>query len=232
MPRDTDAQRHLKKLPGFQRQAIEKLLADAKPFKPAWPIYLQWSLWLALSVLTVALALSFIGARFELVGHLMDEPSAAVFLGLVFLGSALSAWAGIASSMPGEEPRRAAKVVAGLFLLFLFAMPFLFFGRDPLGGVLDRDMAEGWFCFRTVAIVAIPSWVVLGLLASRNASFRPGWTGAWLGVSSFLLGTGTIQMHCARWESCHMFIDHMLPMVLLIALPVWIGSFWFSRWKK
>jgi len=228
----SSTQRHLKKLPGFQRQAIEKLLADTRPFKPAWPVHLQWFLWLALSALVVALALSLIGARFELAGHLMDEPAAAVFLSLVFAGSALAAWAGIASSMPGEEPGRASKILAGLFLIFLFTMPFLFFGREDFGGVLGRDMAEGWFCFKTVAIVEVPSWIILGLLASRNASFRPGWTGAWLGVSSFLLGTGTIQMHCARWESCHMFVDHMLPMVLLIALPVWAGSFWFARWKK
>ena len=111
-------------------------------------------------------------------------------------------------------------------------MPFLFFDRGDFSQVLHQDMAEGWFCFRTVAIVAVPSWIVLGWLASRNASFRPGWTGAWLGVSAFLLGTGTIQMHCARWETCHMFMDHMLPMVLLLALPIWVGSFWFARWKN
>jgi len=232
MELNSTTQRHLKKLPGFQREAIAKLLADTRPFKPAWPIYLQWLLWLALSGLVVSLALSFIGTRFELADHLMDEPAAAAFLALVFVGSALSAWAGIASSMPGEEPGRGGKVIAGLFLVFLFAMPFLFFGREAFGDVLDRDVAEGWFCFKTVAIVAVPSWIILGLLASRNASFRPGWTGAWLGVSSFLLGTGTIQMHCARWESCHMFVDHMLPMMLLIALPIWLGSFWFARWKK
>lgn len=232
MAQDNTAHHYLKKLPGFQRKAAEKLLAQARPFKPVWPVYLQWLVWLALSVLVVAISLSFIGMRFELVEHLMDEPWAAVFLGLVFLGSALAAWGGIASSMPGEEPGRGQQIFTAFLLLFLFGMPFLFFGRNDLGQVLHQDMTEGWFCFRTVGLVAVPSWSFLGWMVSRNASFRPGWTGAWLGVSAFLLGTGTIQMHCARWESCHMFVDHMLPMVFFIALPIWIGSFWFSRWKK
>jgi hypothetical protein len=93
-------------------------------------------------------------------------------------------------------------------------------------------VAGGWFCFRTVLGVALPTWVLSGWLASRNASFQPGWTGAWLGTSAFLWGTGTIQLHCAHWQCCHMILDHLFPLVLFLFLPVWIGTYWFSRWRK
>jgi hypothetical protein len=117
-------------------------------------------------------------------------------------------------------------------VLFLFSMPFLFFGEDSLSRVWVQNNEDGWFCFRTVVLVAIPSWILLGWMASRNASFHPGWTGAWLGASALLLGAGTIQLHCARWETCHMLVDHLLPLLVFIFIPIWIGSYWFSRWKK
>jgi hypothetical protein len=221
----------LGKLPPVQREAVENLLSAAKPFKPVPSALRQWLAWMILASLGAAAAALLLGPQAGLLQKLTQFPSGA-FLALVFLGSALAAWGGIASSMPGEEPGRGQRIFTAFLLLFLFGMPFLFFGRNDLGQVLHQDMAEGWFCFRTVGLVAVPSWLFLGWMVSRNASFRPGWTGAWLGVSAFLLGTGTIQMHCARWESCHMFVDHMLPMVFFIALPIWIGSFWFSRWKK
>jgi hypothetical protein len=120
----------------------------------------------------------------------------------------------------------------GSFLFFLFTIPFLFFARDSLKAVLDHDMASGWFCFRTVILIALPSWALLGWRASRNASFSPGWTGAWLGISAFLLGTGIVQAHCSHWECCHVLVNHLFPLAAFIFLPIWIGSHWFSRWNR
>jgi hypothetical protein len=39
-------------------------------------------------------------------------------------------------------------------------------------------------------------------------------------------------MHCARWQTCHMVVDHLLPMLVLIFIPIWLGSYWFSKWQK
>jgi hypothetical protein len=134
--------------------------------------------------------------------------------------------------MPGNEPGKFSKSLAFLILAALFTMPFLFFGKDDLASVFSHDMATGWFCFRTVFLVAVPSWALLGWIVSRNASFRPGWTGFWLGVSAFLLGTGIIQSHCTNWDCCHMLVNHLMPLWVFIALPIWIGSHWFARWEK
>jgi hypothetical protein len=29
-----------------------------------------------------------------------------------------------------------------------------------------------------------------------------------------------------------MLVDHLLPMLVLIFLPIWIGGYWFARWRK
>jgi hypothetical protein len=214
-----------------QRRLVERLVAENKPTKPAPSLLSQWLIWLVFSLLVVGISLSLIGPQFEIMERLADFSSGG-FLLLAFALSAFTAWMGIASSMPDYRPHPAPRLLALALILFLFSMPFLFFDRDNLHQVWTLNMADGWFCARTVVLVAFPSWVMLGWMASRNASFHPGWTGAWLGISAFLLGTGTIQLHCAHWETCHMLVDHLLPMLVLIFIPIWIGGYWFKRWKK
>lgn len=223
--------RYLNKLNGVQRKTAEMLLKDTKPYKPVHSVLAQWLIWMGFAVLIVLVTLALIKPQAQLMEKLELLPNAAFML-LVFVGSALAAWAGISSSMPGREPGLAERSLLGGLILVLFVFPFLFFAPDTLAQVWAHSIESGWFCSRTVVLVALPSWLLLGWLASRNASFSPAWTGAWLGISAFLLGTGTIQLHCDHWESNHMFVDHLLPMVLFIVLPIWVGSFWFARWKK
>jgi hypothetical protein len=231
MSEKIQTERYLKKLDPIQRRAAEKLLLETKPYKPVPTVLVQWLTWLVLAVVIVVLTVFTIKPQAGLMEKLNQLPNA-VFMLLVFTGSALSAWGGIASSMPGREPGTGEKTLLTGVLISLFVIPFLFFTPDTMAQVWSHSMESGWFCFRTVLLVALPSWALMGWMVSRNASFSPAWTGAWLGISAFLLGTGTIQIHCEHWESYHMFVDHLLPMVVFIVLPIWIGSFWFSRWKK
>jgi len=218
-------------LPEAHRRLVERLVAETRPVKPVPSVLNQWLVWMGFALLVVGGTLSVIGPQFEIMERLTD-PSSGGFLLLAFSLSALTAWMGIASSMPDYSSRFAPRVFAAALLLFLFSMPFFFFSGDSLPQVWNHNMADGWFCARTVLLVAFPSWMMLGWMASRNASFHPGWTGAWLGASSFLLGAGTIQLHCANWQTCHMLVDHLMPLLALNFIPIWIGSFWFSRWKR
>jgi hypothetical protein len=231
MNENKPVERHLKKLPGFQRQAVERLLAQAKPVKTVPSVAHQWLLWMVLSTVAAVVGVAVLGPQPGLGMRLSQLPSGG-FLVLVFLGSALAAWAGIASSMPGSEPKSAQRSLMGAVLLLLLAMPFLFFTKDDLGAVWAHGMESGWFCFRTTLLIAAPAWVFLGWLVARNASFHPVWTAAWLSVSASLLGTGVVQVHCVHWESYHVVVDHLLPMAIFIFLPLWVGSYWFSRWRK
>jgi hypothetical protein len=224
-------QDYIKKLPDIQRRAAEKLLAQSQPFKPVPSVFKQWLIWLGLAVLVAGLSLWIIKPQEGILEKLLQLPSGSFML-LLFAGSALAAWNGIASSMPGEEPGPAAKGWMIGILVALIAIPLFFFTSDNLSGVLEHNAESGWFCFRTVVLVAIPSWVMLAFMVSRNASFHPGWTGAWLGISAFLLGTGTIQTHCTHWETTHILVNHLMPMGIFIVVPIAVGSYWLARWKK
>lgn len=232
MNKDTPSnERYLKGLPPVQRRAAERLLRQTRPYRPVPSPLLQWAAWLGFAILVVTISLTLLHPQ-DGIGQVLSRFPSGPFLFLCFLGSGAAAWMGIATSMPGNEPGILSKTLTFLILAALFTMPLFFFEKDSLTAVLSHDMATGWFCFRTVFLVAVPSWALLGWLVSRNASFQPGWTGFWLGVSAFLLGTGTIQTHCSHWECCHMLLNHLMPLWIFIALPIWLGAHWFSRWEK
>ncbi len=231
MEQNPSFREHLKNLSGIEKRTVEKLLSETRPYRPVPSVFNQWLAWLILAGVVAAVAVSILGAQADLIHRLFQLPFG-IFLALLFFGSAFAAWNGIASSMPGEEPGTPAKAFMGILLIAIFAVPFFFFTPDQLKAVLEHDQSSGWFCFRTVVILAVPYWVMLAWTASRNASYHPGWTAAWLGISAFLLGTGTVQMHCTHWECTHVLVNHLLPMILFLVFPICIGSYWLSRWKN
>jgi len=231
MRKETTPKDTLQKMPDLQRRMAERLLAETKPFRPVPSVFKQWLLWLVLAALGSGLAVAILKPQEGLWEHMLVLPSGS-FLILLFIGSALAAWNGIATSMPGEEPGLAAVTWMIGILAALVAIPILFFAPDHLKAVLEHDTSTGFFCFRTVVLVAIPSWVMLAWMVSRNAAMKPGLTGLWLGISAFLLGTGAIQTHCTHWETTHVLVNHLLPLALFIALPIWIGSHWLSWWER
>ena len=179
-------------LPESQRRLVERLVADTKPTKPVPSVLQQLMIWLGFSLVVVVVSLYLIGPQFEIWEKLTDLSSGG-FLLLAFTLSALTAWMGIASSMPDHRPHPAPRIIVALCVLFpLQHALFVLRPGQPLPGL--GPQYGGWMVLRADRVlVAFPSWVMLGWMASRNASFHPGWTGAWLGVSAFLLGTGTIQ---------------------------------------
>lgn len=231
MNKNNSFDRYLKKLPEAQRHAVAQVLAASRPLKPVPSVLNQWLLWMAVSIVAGLVAIAGLGPQPGLMHRLLQWSSGGFMLA-VFLGSAVTAWNGIASSMPGNEPRPAHKALSGAIVLLVFALPVLLFTNDSLGAVWTHSMESGWFCFRTVLLVAIPAWCFLGWMVSRNAPFHPVWTAAWLSVSASLLGTGIVQTHCTHWEFFHVLVDHLLPMVVFLFLPMYAGSLWFSRWKS
>src|ERR1700677_352574 len=153
MKKKTTTQNYIQKLPDIQRRAAEKLLAEAKPFKPVPSVFKQWVIWLGLAVLVASLSLWIIKPQDDILEKLLQLPSGSFML-LLFVGSALAAWNGIASSMPGEEPGPAAKGWMIAILVALIAIPLFFFTSDNLAGVLEHNAESGWFCFRTVLLVS------------------------------------------------------------------------------
>jgi hypothetical protein len=212
------------------KSLVHHLLADTRPVEPIQSARSQWALWLTASVGMMGLALAVIKVQPGL-GLVMSQMPSLTFVLLAFAGAALAAWEAIASSVPGRQTGKGYQALALLVLAGLFALPVLFFsngqGFNPL-----ETLRQGWGCFTVVSLVGLPPWFLLAWMVSRNAAFRPAWTGAWTGASAFLLGTTTVQLHCPNNQWGHLLMAHLLPVAFFTVMASWAGLYWFSRWKK
>lgn len=188
---------------------LGRILSETKPVKRVPAPVLQWVLWFGLSIFSVVLFLAAIHLQ-DMNGVVHNMPSA-LFLLAAFLGSGLCAWEAITSGVPGRQTNTSYRLFSSLVLVGLFLMPFLFFKSGPGSFNLVSCCVSGWPCIQWGALAGFFPWIILGSLLSRNASFHPLWTGVWSGLSAFLLGTFTIQLHCPSWETGHMFVAHLLP---------------------
>jgi hypothetical protein len=209
---------------------VGKLVSDTRPVRRALAPGLQWAVWFLLSSVSVGSFL--LALRPQDMGQVLCHGPSLAFLLAAYLGSALAAWEAICSGLPGRQTSGAFRSIAVLVLVALFAMPFLFF--TPTSGSVDlmECCASGWSCIQWCCAVGFLPWVALGVLLARNASLQPLWTGAWSGLSAFLLGTLTVQLHCPSWEAGHMVAAHLFPVALLTFPAALAGSFWFSRWRR
>jgi hypothetical protein len=162
----------------------------------------------------------------------LNQMPPVLFLVLAFLGASLAAWEAIVSSVPGRQTTRGHRYLSAAVVALLFLMPFLFFAWGEGNLSLWDYCCSGLGCIEGCSLAGFVPWVVLGFILSRNASFNPLWTGAWSGVSAFLMGTFTIQLHCPAWDTGHMFAAHLLPVAAFTFLAAFLGAFWFSRWRK
>jgi hypothetical protein len=224
-------QKKSKNLSQVHRTLVEGLLADARPVSPIHSAGSQWGLWLTASLLIMGLALALVQVQPGLSSTMSQMPSL-TFVLLAFAGAALAAWEAIASSVPGRQTGRGYRVFSILVLLALFAMPVLFFTPNDHGFNPMETLREGWGCFTLVSLVGLPPWILLAWLVSRNAAFKPAWTGAWTGASAFLLGTTTVQLHCPENHWGHILMVHLMPVALFTLLASWAGLYLFSRWKR
>jgi hypothetical protein len=214
----------------IHRTLVDQLLSSSKPVGHVPAVWKQWALWLVSTLILIGLVLLKIELQENLPQILGQMPPLA-FLATAFLGAALAAWQAIASSVPGRQTGK-WQIFLSLFMIgVLFLIPFIFFGHG-LDGFGWSSVQDGFGCFTTASLVGVFPWILLGWMISRNAAFHPAWSGAWSGVSAFLMGTFTIQLHCPNWQADHMVLAHLLPVACFIFLTTGVGAFWFSRWRK
>jgi hypothetical protein len=214
----------------FHNRIVDRMVHEAKPTGVHIRPVVQWFLWLAASLLVMAFFWMRIGVQAN-VSQVMQQMPPLFFILSAFAGAALAAWEAIASSIPGRQTGRLYRVLAVLVLIALVSIPFIFFVHP---GSLDWGKAflNGKGCAEGAAFSGLIPWIFMGWMLSRNASFHPWWTGLWSGVSAFLMGTITIQIHCPSWDMDHVLMAHLLPAAVGTILASLLGAFWFSRWKK
>jgi hypothetical protein len=216
-----------KNLAQLHRDIVDRLVQEAGPVKCV-PAAAQWFSWLVLSLgaMTAVVLLLHSGSEFwkELV-----NPGSFLFILLTLGGASLAAWGAILSSLPGRCCKTWRFPMA-VVLVCLGVVPFFFF---PLAtSIVDGCVLSKVWDFYLVFLVGFIPWSVMGFRLSRNAAFHPVITGAWSGLSAFLLATCTLYICCPCGSIGHMFISHLLPVVVGTLFCALAGAFWFSRWEK
>jgi len=215
----------------FHRKLADRLVLDAKPVRPIAPLWAQWLAWFGLSLAVMVVFLMECDFQ-DNAGEIFGQWRNLLFEASAFAGSAYLAWEALASSIPGRQTGNFYRVYSFLVLALLVAMPFAFFYAPDQGFNLIGGLTDGRECATWVVLLGLLPWTALGFLASKNASFKPAWTGAWSGASAFLLGAAVDQLHCPTWEAEHIVSAHLLPVFFLTLLTTFVGSYWFSRWKR
>lgn len=215
----------------IHRNVVDEILSQHKPDNHIDSAWVQWFIWLAVSLMMIVGVVMMMGMQAN-AGQIFGRPSALGFMVIALVGAGLAAWEAIGSSIPSRTTSRTYKVCSGVCLGLLILMPFLFF--YPWGESFDfiGSFKGGIDCVLHVSMLGVVPWMVLGWMLSRNASFHPGWTGAWSGTSSFLIGTLAVQLHCPIWDARHIFVAHLLPVALCVFITTFAGAYWFSRWAK
>jgi hypothetical protein len=221
----------IKNMGRFHDGLVNQILSNARPVRRVSALWIQWLVWLVLSLVAVGLSLLKTGLQAD-AGRVFTQMTPVGFIMMAFIGAALAAWEAIASSVPGRQTGSSYRIFSALVLVALVAFPFLFF--YPAGESFDviGAFCNGLECVERVVLIGIVPWILLGRILSRNASFKPGWTGAWAGASAFLIGTIAVQLHCPSWDARHMLAAHLFPAVFLVFLVTFVGAFWFSRWRR
>jgi hypothetical protein len=214
----------------FHDQLVEQVIQDAKPARFVLRPMTQWFLWLAASLLVMALFWMRLGVQHNF-SQVIEQMPPALFILTAFVGASLAAWEAIASSVPGRQASNLYLLSEVMILLVLVSIPFIFF-IQPGPMDMGKTVADGAGCAEGVAFSGLIPWIFMGWMLSRNASFHPWWTGLWSGVSAFLMGTITLQIHCPHWEMDHVLMVHLLPAAVGSIGASLLGSFWFARWKK
>jgi hypothetical protein len=214
----------------FHDRIVNQMVQDVKPASVLIRPAVQWVLWLAASLLVMVFFWMRMGVQAN-VSQVMRQMPPLLFILSAFAGASLAAWEAIASSIPGRQTGKAYRVLAMLVLAALASIPFIFFNQPgPLD--LGKALSNGMGCAEGATFSGLIPWIFMGWMLSRNATFHPWWTGLWSGVSAFLMGTITIQIHCPSWDMDHVLMTHLLPAAVGTITASLLGAFWFARWKK
>lgn len=112
-------------------------------------------------------------------------------------------------SVPGRALSRTA--LAGIIALGL-ALPaavLLLTTSTFTVGPADHAAWEGFVCFRTSALAALPALFFAGALAARAFPIRPAVAGALYGLGAGLMSDAGLRLYCDYSVVTHLLFSHM-----------------------
>jgi len=112
-------------------------------------------------------------------------------------------------SVPGRTLSRAALATTIGLGIALPAIVLLLTTSTFTIGPADHAVAEGFACFRTSALAALPALVFAALLAARALPLRPVVAGALYGLGAGLMSDAGLRLYCDYSMLSHVLFAHM-----------------------
>jgi hypothetical protein len=112
-------------------------------------------------------------------------------------------------SIPGRALSRLAlaAIIAGG--IALPAVVLLLSTSSFTIGPADHAAWEGFVCFRTSALAALPALLFAGALAARALPLRPAAAGALYGLGAGLMSDAGLRLYCDYSVVTHLLFSHM-----------------------
>ncbi len=133
--------------------------------------------------------------------------------------------------VPGKRPGRpiALALALGLPLLFLLVLGLDSTRILPIGEFFGTgQLARALPCFVHSFACGVGVSGGILLLWSRTDPFRPGVTGALVGLLGGLAGAVGVGLVCPSHEAWHLWMGHGLTVLALVLLGSTLGRRWLS----
>jgi hypothetical protein len=208
-------------------QLIERLAADVKPVRRLMDPTERAALWTALALVAIALGAAWFGVRDDIATAWL-EPGVLIRIALLASTMWLSIVTAFRLSVPGGETRAFARwwplALLGVLTAVSAAELIAAWTIGEAGSPL-----RSWTCVRKVAFVgAVPALVSVALI-SRGFAIEPRWT-ALLGVlAAGAAGALTSELACPIHAPMHVFLWHIMPVVISTAIGALVGTLVVER---
>ena len=202
---------------------INQLAGNVAPVKRLKPPCFRFALWLAVSLLYVAVLLANFGLREDL-PDMLRSPIFIWQIGLMALLSVLAGLIAFTISIPGRAFPPAAKysvvLLAGIFLATLAFLSC----ADP-----NSHAGEGWGCSKHLTMLGFVPAAIMIFMLKFTAPMQRLWTGILLGLAMIGISAAAMYLSCPSNDPLHVLVWHILPGFVFVAAGAGIASRLF-RW--
>jgi hypothetical protein len=208
-----------------ESRLIDRLVADAAPVHPLWPLRIRLGIWLLLEVAVVTALVLFLPDT-------VIGPAAPVrTIETIYLvtASAVLATIALAAAVPGRAEGPRLPLIVGA-LAVAAALPAL---AEPAHGEMSLSglLVDGISCsLKTLAVSLLPG---LGLLLAvrRGAALRPGLAAAAASGAALILGHAALRLACPMHDLLHVVLWHVGAVWIGLLIGARVGARWIARWR-
>ena len=199
-------------------ELIRQLSQKATPVERLAPVPQRFLRWLVAALLCLFVSISILGVREDLYERLTDTRFLSQSLVLFLLG-VISALSAFVLSIPDDSRGRLWDILPYGVLMAWIALS-IWTALSPDGPVL---IDFGGMCAFDILLVAVPPGLLLLFMVGRGAPLAVRLSGSVIALGASAFAAGAMQFVCRNESFAHLFLWHILPVVVIAGLGTFLG---------